>query len=299
MSVFVPYDWIVTASKVARVAVARDDSVSAAILGRLADASSDANDADGSVRIAVSGNPSTPPETLARLADSVRGSVRRTVAQNPSTPPTALECLAGDGDADVRRAVATHSSSPPATLARLAGDKEWDVRAVVARNPNTPAAILGKLVGDANDNVRRNAAKQLKDKSWSVTVTEQLEEITDHHDGLGLNDAISIRRDGRDSATGGNGSHLYVFNIQTVDGPVECGRLQFQHGPRNAPGNVPGLTTAAVIAALIDQLRGFQAGSFACRENALVITKLEEALMWTHKRARDRANRGVLGKNEK
>jgi hypothetical protein len=174
------------------------------------------------------------------------------------------------------------------------------VRHAVAGNPNTPPAILERLAGDNNVNVRRAAAEQLKDKSRSVTVTEQqLEEITDHFDGYGLNDFISIQRDERDSATGGNGSHLYVFNIQTVDGPVECGRLQFQHGPRNAPGNVPGLTEAAVIAALIDRLRGFQMGAFACRENALVITKLEEALMWTHKRARDRAKRGVLGKNEK
>ena len=293
MSAFVPYDWIVSASKTARIAVARDNSVPPAILERLT------NDVELNVRVGLAENSNTPAAALERLADDEQWAVRFTAAKNLNTPPAALERLAGEGCANVRRAVAWNPNSPAAALVRLSDDEDWDVRAVVARNPNTPAATLGKLVGDRNDNVRRAAAKQLKDKSWSVTVTEQLEEITDHHDGLGLNDAISIRRDGRDSATGGNGSHLYVFNIQTADGPVECGRLQFQHGPRNAPGNVPGLTTAAVIAALIDQLRGFQAGSFACRENALVITKLEEALMWTHKRARDRANRGVLGKNEK
>ena len=38
---------------------------------------------------------------------------------------------------------------------------------------------------------------------------------------------------------------------------------------------------------------------FPCRENAITITKLEEALMWQKKRTEDRQNRNVEGKNEK
>lgn len=35
--------------------------------------------------------------------------------------------------------------------------------------------------------------------------------------------------------------------------------------------------------------------NFPCRENSIVITKLDEALMWLNKRAKDRVTRGVEG----
>jgi hypothetical protein len=37
---------------------------------------------------------------------------------------------------------------------------------------------------------------------------------------------------------------------------------------------------------------------FPCRENAMVITKLDEALMWSNKRKQDRINRNVEGFNK-
>lgn len=37
---------------------------------------------------------------------------------------------------------------------------------------------------------------------------------------------------------------------------------------------------------------------FPCRENALAITKLDEALMWLDKRRKDRIFRGVEGENK-
>ncbi len=36
---------------------------------------------------------------------------------------------------------------------------------------------------------------------------------------------------------------------------------------------------------------------FPCRENAIVITKLEESIMWLEKRTKDRKARGVEGKH--
>lgn len=39
-------------------------------------------------------------------------------------------------------------------------------------------------------------------------------------------------------------------------------------------------------------------GKFPCRENALAITKIEEALMWLEKRKKDRVERGVEGFNK-
>lgn len=37
---------------------------------------------------------------------------------------------------------------------------------------------------------------------------------------------------------------------------------------------------------------------FPCREDAITITKLEEAMIWQRERARNRVERGVEGKNE-
>lgn len=39
--------------------------------------------------------------------------------------------------------------------------------------------------------------------------------------------------------------------------------------------------------------------AFPCRENALTITKIEEALHWQEARTKNRIQRGVEGKNEK
>lgn len=72
--------------------------------------------------------------------------------------------------------------------------------------------------------------------------------------------------------------------------------LVFQNGPiddHSAGAN--GLQHEALLAIVIDRLRGFQSGPFACPDNAIILTKLEEALMWMQKRTRDRINRGVEG----
>lgn len=57
-----------------------------------------------------------------------------------------------------------------------------------------------------------------------------------------------------------------------------------------------GTTNEEVLLVLIDRLYYFQ-NKMPCRENALIITKLEEAAMWLDKRAMNRHSRGVLGKN--
>ena len=38
---------------------------------------------------------------------------------------------------------------------------------------------------------------------------------------------------------------------------------------------------------------------FACRENSIAITKMQEALLWLNERTRERKERGVEGKHEK
>ncbi len=57
-----------------------------------------------------------------------------------------------------------------------------------------------------------------------------------------------------------------------------------------------GTTNEEVLAMLIDRL-GYLQAKFPCRENAIVITKLEESLMWLNKRTADRVARNVEGTN--
>ena len=125
-----------------------------------------------------------------------------------------------------------------------------------------------------------------------------------HVDGLGLNDIIEIWADEPDPECG-NASHHYELRM---DGKTVAS-ISFQHGARNLEGSTPGATENAVIAILLDRLRAFNARppmvdgkplwrSFSCRENSVVITKLEEAMQWSLWRALTRFRQGVLGKNE-
>lgn len=77
--------------------------------------------------------------------------------------------------------------------------------------------------------------------------------------------------------------------------------IHWQNGPlgrgndRIAPN---GAFVETVISAVIQRIEYYQTatdGKFKCRENALAITKLEEALLWLNKRTIDRENRQVEG----
>ena len=72
--------------------------------------------------------------------------------------------------------------------------------------------------------------------------------------------------------------------------------IQFQKGPIGEFG-CNGLSHEVLLAVVIDRLRCFQAGEYACRDNALALTKLEEGLMWLQRRTLDRIARGVEGEN--
>jgi hypothetical protein len=81
--------------------------------------------------------------------------------------------------------------------------------------------------------------------------------------------------------------------------------IDWQNGPlgRGADRKEPnGAFVEGVIAAAVDRITFYQtasAGKFACRENALAITKLEEALLWLQKRTLDREARQVEGTHAK
>lgn len=75
------------------------------------------------------------------------------------------------------------------------------------------------------------------------------------------------------------------------------GYIHFQKGPIKEHG-VNGCHHEDLIAIVIDRLQHFQKGEFRCRENAIAITKLEEALHWLDHRTTDRINQSVEGTSE-
>jgi len=56
-----------------------------------------------------------------------------------------------------------------------------------------------------------------------------------------------------------------------------------------------GTTNEELIEMLLDRMNYLQS-KFPCRENAIAITKLDEALLWLNKRTSDRIKRNVEGK---
>ena len=124
-----------------------------------------------------------------------------------------------------------------------------------------------------------------------------MSEITDHQINE-LNADLIIIADERKPEFG-NGSHHYSVTAHEDGKPTwHVAQIDFQQGPVPEVG-INGLTNEALLAIVIDRLRGFQSGPFACRENALALTKLEEALHWLQSRSRDRIVRGVEGTYQK
>lgn len=79
-------------------------------------------------------------------------------------------------------------------------------------------------------------------------------------------------------------------------------RIDWQNGPlgRDDDRIEPnGAFVETVIAAALQRIEHYQEGDFRCRENALAITKLEEALHWLNHRTANRESRGVEGTHQK
>lgn len=70
--------------------------------------------------------------------------------------------------------------------------------------------------------------------------------------------------------------------------------INFQEGPIKECG-VNGVCNEDLINMVIERLECFQNTEFKCRENALAITKLEEALLWLRKRTMSREQKGIEG----
>ena len=94
----------------------------------------------------------------------------------------------------------------------------------------------------------------------------------------------------------GGANHEYRVTAPTGSGKMADHHISFQNGPIAEHG-INGLTQEVLLAIVADRLKSFQAGPFACRENALALTKIEEAQHWLQQRTLERMRRGVEGKN--
>lgn len=129
-------------------------------------------------------------------------------------------------------------------------------------------------------------------------------EITSHKVN-GLNEALTIVV--LDEPGAGNACHDYAISFTDAAGDERSplserhGRnciIGFQNGPI-AENGVNGISNEALLAIVEDRLIGFQSGQFACRENTVALTKIQEAMMWLQKRTLDRIRRDVEGTSEK
>lgn len=101
-----------------------------------------------------------------------------------------------------------------------------------------------------------------------------------------------------DKPGAGNACHKYrvcpTMPLNGVDDFTPFAVVDFQNGPIKENG-VNGCHQEDLLAIVLDRLRSFQAGEYSCRENALAITKIEEAMHWLNHRTNERLNRGVEG----
>jgi hypothetical protein len=81
-----------------------------------------------------------------------------------------------------------------------------------------------------------------------------------------------------------------------VHGQESSVKFTIQSGPIKEFG-VNGCQVDDVIVWVKEKIEGFNK-AFPCRENSLVVTKLEEALLWSLKRKLDREKRQVEGLNK-
>lgn len=88
---------------------------------------------------------------------------------------------------------------------------------------------------------------------------------------------------------------ITVENTEDVKGTAPIVKFTIQSDPVSEVG-VNGCQATDILEYVNNLFKSLNE-SFPCRENALTITKIEEALHWQYARNRDREKRNVEGKN--
>ncbi|MBW9102931.1 hypothetical protein [Paraburkholderia phenoliruptrix] len=97
-----------------------------------------------------------------------------------------------------------------------------------------------------------------------------------------------------DEPGSGGANHKYMVSGYRGESGHDSVLIEFQNGPINEVG-VNGLTHEVLLAIVIDRLRAFQDGPYACEENSFALLLAEQSLHWMQLRTAKRMQRGVEG----
>jgi len=92
----------------------------------------------------------------------------------------------------------------------------------------------------------------------------------------------------------GPGGASHHYQILSPDRKLCLGDIRFQDGAILSVG-VNGLTHESLLATIVDRLTAFQAGPFACVENAEALAAVQVALVALGKRTARRTAAGIEG----
>ena len=101
----------------------------------------------------------------------------------------------------------------------------------------------------------------------------------------------------------GGANHVYDVNWNGEEGEPPASIhdhlfVRFQNGPIKEFG-VNGVTNEALLAIVMDRLKSFQSGTYACEDNAAALLYCKRALDHLQVRTKARIARGVEGTHEK
>lgn len=124
-------------------------------------------------------------------------------------------------------------------------------------------------------------------------MSDEQREILDHQ--IDAFNTFLVKVSAVDGPGPGGASHLYRIHLNLAENAtLELTDISFQKGPVKEAG-VNGLTEASLLAIVLDRLRAFQRAQYGCRQNALAITHIEDALHWMRDRGIERDRRAVEG----
>lgn len=93
------------------------------------------------------------------------------------------------------------------------------------------------------------------------------------------------------------GENKNVYLLHDFDETAPSQQIQFYE--KGEDGNtLNGTTLEEMLRVSIERLQDLNS-RFACRENSIAITKMQEALLWLNERTRERKERGVEGQHVK